>query len=481
MADNEVEIVFTGKDDVTPTINKILNEIGGTSSKQAFDISPEIAALNPDILNLVGGLEKVAEVEKKVEKQTEETNKSFLRFGKGGLAIGTKGIFTAAGAGLAVYAALKFVAKQLEEVSDLAEDQPELFTDRQLDAVQEYDASLAMLKDTLNEVKINILTGVMPAVTDMAFGLANTNEIRARTNELVSEGMGREQALTQATRELNEAARDTASGLLEYGESLEDAAEAAKLLSAENKVLLGNMFKIQDASDKFIEGEEKRAEKQKKLEEDKVRTVIETNEKISELENKIEKVREKGGKNVAEKVLDLEKKIADARTDMVIRNVENSEKLADLEKDGIEAIEDKEKATKKLIYTNLEAKAAQDGLISVEETKFLQDTAVQMGLIDREAAAMAIGIAEAADAMWEQFQKPGEAVQDVQDLLNRVVQGGPYRTQLIVETVMSGNFNETRTFGAAAKNSATYGATGRGANLNYLTQEVTKRQTTGRH
>lgn len=307
------------------------------------------------------------------------------------------------------------------------------------------------------------------ALAPVAEGLSQMFEIEQETQRLMKDGLNpyeaRRQAIenittaqddaTQSTEDFGDANEDTAESVIDNTEALKANEKALKMQSDAYKTLLSNMFKIQDANEKFIDDEEKRAEKQKDLEEDKVRVAIEAGEKqkdlkrdLAELDRDIANARKKEASTdeqraaKAERIHDLNvrrqellERIADAQQEAMVTQVEIDEKLAKLEEEKTEAIEDQSKARKQLVYDILEQKAAQDGLISSDEVKFLQDTAVQMGLVDRASADMAIAAAEAADIMWEQFQKPGEAVGDIQAALNRVVNGSPYTAQVVIEQV----------------------------------------------
>ena len=98
-----------------------------------------------------------------------------------------------------------------------------------------------------------------------------------------------------------------------------------------------------------------------------------------------------------------------------------------------------------------------------------------MGLVDRASADMAIAVAQAADEMWQAFENPSQAVDDLQTKLDKIVQGGPYRTQIIVEQVYTGAANarapiygEARTPGPLHPSATT---------VNYLSQVITQAQT----
>jgi len=323
----------------------------------------------------------------------------------------------------AIINALGSVRDEFQEIVELAEESPELFDAEQLANIQAYSNAAEKLNTQFTDLKIAVASDMAPAIT--AAMTDTTQKIEEQGVALTVLKFGFDDLyryIFKSGDAFNQAASDAESfdralqnqtdTHIALRDVIETEEEALKRLNKENKTLLSDMFKIYDASEKFIEDEEKREQKIRDIEDEKTRLAIEA------------------GNLRADKLSTQEKE-----TDFALRQIELDEKLAELQEEGTRAIEDKENATKKLIFTQLEAKAAQDGLISVAEVEFLQETAVTMGLVDQAAADMAIGIAQAADAMWEQFQKPGEAVENVQDLLNRVVQGGPYRTQLVVETV----------------------------------------------
>jgi len=287
---------------------------------------------------------------------------------------------------------------------------------------------------------------------------------------------------TQEVLNATDAQNEAGSGLDGWGRKLsevtpviEDNTEALKEQSKAFQTILSNMFSIQDANERYTDTLERLNERQAELEQQKVELVVSGGDKekqikkdLLELDRDIAYARSKAystqeqALNAGERIHDmlvrraeLEQKIADMRGGDVVKQVELDNKIADIEQQKVEAAQEQEKARKKLVYQMLEQKAAQDSIVSTEELRFLQDTAVQMGLVDRASADMAIAASEAADMMWEQFQKPGEAVGDIQDKLNQVVRGSPYRAQIVIEQVGGIPVLSSRTFAPPPTGAAT--------------------------
>ncbi len=364
--------------------------------------------------------------------------------------------------------------KMLSEAGGLAED-----TASQYEQLKKEGADLA------NTLKQGVGEGLSGVVDNLAFLLEKLNDsagswedwgltaanallgpvAAGKDLEDIVDGLtgGAIGALIDAWQEVDSAAGKGAEATIDFGnankevvESAEDAEEALKRQSDAYKTLLSNMFKIQDANEKFIDDEERRAEKQKELEEEKVRAAIEGTDKqkdlkrdLAELDRDIENARSKKAKGddakeaKEERIHDLMvrrqeliERIADAQQEAMVTQVEIDEKLAALEEEKTDAIEDQEKSRKQMVYDTLDMLAAQDGY-TIDELKFLKEQQLALGLIDKSSQDIATAAYDAAQMLWEQFEKPGEAVGDIQAALNRVVQGSPYRAQIQIEQVVT--------------------------------------------
>ena len=446
MPDNEIKVIFTGVDEVTPTIKKIEGGLKGTGGEN-------------------GGIDDLRSQFEDALKPTEEYTRALEEMEAASVKAGSGLSKFAIGGGIVIgaVAAAAIGIKQLaDEVSKLAAESPELFTDQQIGKVQEYDAALGMLKDSFTELKIEIGTAVMPAITDMALGLANSGDIRERVNELVSEGVGRERALAQASRELADETRGVVVANDEIIKQSPEMTAALKAQSAEYKAILSNMFVIQKTSEAFAAGEKSRADELASLEERKIRLAIEMNG-----------VQASGDLTGAK------------RSEYALKQIEIDNKIIDLQEEGIKAIDDKEKAGQRLIYNMLEQRAAADGLINSQEVQFLQETAVTFGLVDRASADAAITAANTADTMWAGFEKVNDPMSTTLEIMDRIAayDGWMVNYGVNFQTFGLGALAGMgpRQFGAAATGSANYGATGHGGiDMDWVSQEVGRRQT-GRH
>ena len=169
----------------------------------------------------------------------------------------------------AVEKAIGYVADSFEEVIKLSKDKPELFTAEQLRNVKDYNSALGDLKDSFTQLKIEIVAGVAPALTEMLRGLNNSADIRARANELVAMGASREQALAQAAREVNDATREQAQVTKDAEVSMKDYEKTINdVIATQNKYYssqISNVEKLAGMREKNIQTEEQFADRRTKI------------------------------------------------------------------------------------------------------------------------------------------------------------------------------------------------------------------------
>jgi len=488
MPDNEVKVVFTGVDNVTEVADRIERGIkkanvsvfmqDSTFGETDAKTKQFIAEMRGNFEEARGELEKTTETIKELDKASKIPWQSM-------------GLAAAALTGIIIG-----VNKEFQEIVELSKEKPELFTDEELRNAEEYGSAINEINNVWTELKITAGTPIMGIVaTDLralldiegaldAIKQGNLNDWAANIINNFSKG---------------------AEAAIEWGDT---AIDVSKDVSKEYKNLLSQMGKVQDINEKFSDDEQDRADKIKEIEEDKVRAVIESSQKIEELERdkaNLAKERasalakiEDGSKNAmqrredvrrrfVEKEHDLQVRIDEARNKAAIQQIELGDKIAEVEKESTEAIEDKEKALKELLYAQLESKAAAESSaggaqITKEEFEFLQNMQVELGLTDAASANAAIAIADDAQTIWDAFTDATGGVNDVQTALDAVVHGSPYVAQIVIETV-----GGVPQLGGGAANAfvnkgVPVARLNKGADrdvgiLDFLAQETTKRQT----
>jgi len=115
-----------------------------------------------------------------------------------------------------------------------------IVTEDGIKAADEYQKSLDDFNDTVMALKVSIGRELLPVMTQMLQGLANTNEIRKEANRLMQEGIAknREEALAMASatvkaanaqEDMANASQDSTLALDENSAALMDTKEAVKV------------------------------------------------------------------------------------------------------------------------------------------------------------------------------------------------------------------------------------------------------------
>ena len=162
---------------------------------------------------------------------------------------------------------------------------------------------------------------------------------------------------------------------------MDDAQAAAQRFSAELTGMLSSMFTIQKDIDNFAKTTEDLAKKDAELAAEKNKLTLEMWEQ------------QRAGKLTNDEYLRYVQQL-DAITQ---KEKENQQSKAGLE-------EQTKKAAQQRVYDLTQQRLAADGLIDSGEFEYLQDIAVQRGLVSRAAADQAIAESRAADEMVANFQ-----------------------------------------------------------------------------
>lgn len=344
-------------------------------------------------------------------------------------------------------------------------------------AAKTYAGALAQLKNEAGNLGEALGTRLLPPLVDITRiatgsirGIAEFGDVMAEGSKRADEFANfndkvavRLQTLADWAAEIVNSTmpswmRDAAGGASELGhnagtaapqlddlaQSEEDAAQAAdelaKAQSRANQELLNNMFSIQSEAESFAQGEEDRASRQRDLDAERIQLAQKRQSVLAEIELVKEDSDIKESKR-QDKLIDLNQKL----NDLTVDGLKLTEQEASLAADAARAMEDKADAAQRVVYNLLEQKAAADGLVTSDETRFLQDTAVSMGLVDRASADAAIQAAETADQFWAGFQQTGQAMTTLETTVTKStdqisadflkVQGPMDKTRLLMQGI----------------------------------------------
>lgn len=188
-----------------------------------------------------------------------------------------------------------------------------------------------------------------------------------------------------ALLEIPPATDDAGDGLGDLA-SVEDTLKSAtQRLTSEFQGLLSAMFSIQGEMDSFAEKTADIADKEKSLREEKGRLAYEMGQVNGN----------------QEKYLDL-----------VRKSIEIDNELKKLDEEKVKATENLAEAGKKRVYDLTQQRLAADGVVDSGEFEYLQDLAVQQGLVSRAAANLAIEESKKADAFVQSYQSTNPLMKD---------------------------------------------------------------------
>lgn len=222
---------------------------------------------------------------------------------------------------------------------------------------------------------------------------------------------------------------------------MDDAQAAAQRFSAELTGMLSSMFTIQKDIDNFAKTTEDLAKKDAELAAEKNKLTLEMWEQ------------QRAGKLTNDEYLRYVQQL-DAITQ---KEKENQQSKAGLE-------EQTKKAAQQRVYDLTQQRLAADGLIDSGEFEYLQDIAVQRGLVSRAAADQAIAESRAADEMVANFQKTQPVMNQTLTTMQQIAAfdgkyvnfgvnftqtGSPYTSMQPARTVKS-NFSSQQVYNSLA-------------------------------
>lgn len=231
---------------------------------------------------------------------------------------------------------------------------------------------------------------------------------------------------------------------------MDDAQAAAQRFSAELTGMLSSMFTIQKDIDNFAKTTEDLAKKDAELAAEKNKLTLEMWEQ------------QRAGKLTNDEYLRYVQQL-DAITQ---KEKENQQSKAGLE-------EQTKKAAQQRVYDLTQQRLAADGLIDSGEFEYLQDIAVQRGLVSRAAADQAIEESRAADEMVANFQKTQP---EMNQTLTTMQQIAAFDGKYVNFGV---NFNQTGQITTPTPYSYNPGVAGGGASLPPATRRPRSRDSGG--
>lgn len=231
---------------------------------------------------------------------------------------------------------------------------------------------------------------------------------------------------------------------------MDDAQAAAQRFSAELTGMLSSMFTIQKDIDNFAKTTEDLAKKDAELAAEKNKLTLEMWEQ------------QRAGKLTNDEYLRYVQQL-DAITQ---KEKENQQSKAGLE-------EQTKKAAQQRVYDLTQQRLAADGLIDSGEFEYLQDIAVQRGLVSRAAADQAIAESRAADEMVANFQKTQPVMNQTLTTMQQIAAfDGKYVNFGV-------NFNQTGQITTHTPYSYNPGVAGGGASLPPATRRPRSRDSGG--
>lgn len=231
---------------------------------------------------------------------------------------------------------------------------------------------------------------------------------------------------------------------------MDDAQAAAQRFSAELTGMLSSMFTIQKDIDNFAKTTEDLAKKDAELAAEKNKLTLEMWEQ------------QRAGKLTNDEYLRYVQQL-DAITQ---KEKENQQSKAGLE-------EQTKKAAQQRVYDLTQQRLAADGLIDSGEFEYLQDIAVQRGLVSRAAADQAIAESRAADEMVANFQKTQPVMNQTLTTMQQIAAfDGKYVNFGV-------NFNQTGQITTPTPYSYNPGVAGGGASLPTATRRPRSRDSGG--
>lgn len=282
-----------------------------------------------------------------------------------------------------------------------AVSQANIVTDDAYQKALEYQIAVDGLTDAWNGFKLSFGTLALPTLTAFFDDLNKEIQVTQRAwREGWATGLGLDPAGIRRIRDEVNAQYEADKASRLHTQALNDNSVAAgtnagaiggltdqlKLESTARQTELSNMFAIQSASEAYASSEKSNAEQIARVKAEQIQVAAQQQKLLSQANYSM-----------------------DEYNSLVAQQLDLEGQLTELQAAGDKALKDKNDSTNRLVFNMLQQKAAVDGLVSSDEEKFLMDTAVSMGLVDRASADAAISASQTADTMWNSFAKISDA------------------------------------------------------------------------
>lgn len=330
-----------------------------------------------------------------------------------------------------------------------------ILTEKQLQEARGLEVAWDNFKDTLDGLGTQIGTKLTPLLTKFVESWTWATRVALQFQEAADKGTiattnwmdvlgDTAKEVANETKELS-ANKDAADALGDsYSETADDSKEleeSAKRLSSVYQGLLSSMFTIQKETDSYNKTLADLGKESEALTAKKNRLTLQMWEE------------QKAGKMTNEEYLRYMQQL----DEVTKAQEENSAKRA-------QADEDLKKASQQRVYDLAQQKLAADGVVSTKEYNYLQDLAVNYGLVSRESANAAKEENRRADALVSSFEQtlpPMERSLQVMQAIaayngqvvnfgvNFTQTGSPYTSMQPARTVKS-NFSSQQVYNSLA-------------------------------
>ncbi len=255
--------------------------------------------------------------------------------------------------------------------------------------------------DTVQGLKTQFATGLLPELTkginyimamDRALELTRGKGLQGLPgsegwNAAMKQALSEQEAMNDAMLKSADAADTAASSTAGLADSQKAAEDAAKALSDVYTGLLSSMFAINQQQEDHRKTLEDLAKKDGELADEKSRLTLQMWEE------------QRAGKLTNDENLKYIQKM-----DEITKAQEENRQAKE------DATQENEKASKQRIYDLVQEKLGIDGVIDTGEYEYLQNLAVQKGLVSRAAADQAIKENQLADSLVSNFNKTQPAM-----------------------------------------------------------------------
>jgi hypothetical protein len=295
---------------------------------------------------------------------------------------------------------LQMGSKALLEQGDAVADNL-ILTQKMVDDARRAEIAMNSWNDTVAGLKTQFATGLLPELTkginyimamDRALELTRGKGLQGLPgsegwNAAMKQALSEQEAMNEAMLKSADAADTAASSTAGLADSQKAAQDAARALSDVYTGLLSSMFAINQQQEDHRKTLEDLAKKDGELADEKSRLTLQMWEE------------QRAGKLTNDENLKYIQKM-----DEITKAQEENRQAKE------DATQENEKASKQRIYDLVQEKLGIDGVIDTGEYEYLQNLAVQKGLVSRAAADQAIKENQLADSLVSNFNKTQPAM-----------------------------------------------------------------------